>query len=161
MTRDGDGRRAAEHYRAKTVATWLAFAFGALGLHRFYLHGLGDRLGWLHPLPTAAGLLGVWRMDRLGQDDRLAWLLLPLLGLMLSQSMLCAIVYALTPDERWDARHNPGRPGAATGWGPVLGAIASLLVGGAVLVSTIAFGVQKLFEWRLGGTAAAERVQNR
>ena len=26
----------------KTLATWLAFLGGPLGLHRFYLHGFGD-----------------------------------------------------------------------------------------------------------------------
>ena len=43
----------------KTVAAWLAFVGGPLGLHRFYLHGLSDMLGWLLPLPTALGLYGV------------------------------------------------------------------------------------------------------
>ena len=40
----------------KTTAAWLAFLGGPLGLHRFYLHGLGDWLGWLLPIPTALGL---------------------------------------------------------------------------------------------------------
>ena len=35
----------------KTLATWLSFLGGPLGLHRFYLHGLGDWLGWLLPIP--------------------------------------------------------------------------------------------------------------
>lgn len=134
------------HYRSKTVATWLAFAGGALGLHRFYLRDLRDVAGWLHALPTLAGLVGVQRMRDLGQDDRLAWLLIPLLGVMISQGMLCAIVYGLTPDERWDARHNPGQAVRATRWGPVVGVIAALMVGGAVLMGTIAFSGQKLFE---------------
>jgi hypothetical protein len=137
------------HYRSKTVATWLAIALGTLGMHRFYLHGFGDKLGWLHPWPTALGLIGATRMRDLGQDDGLAWLLVPVLGLMISQAMLCAIVYGLTPDDKWDARHNPGAPGPATAWGPVLGAIAALMVGGAVLMGTIAFSGQKFFEWQL------------
>jgi len=141
-------------YRSKTVATWLALLVGSLGIHRFYLHGLRDRLGWLHPLPTLVGLGGVIRMRNLGQDDHLAWLLIPLIGLMLSQAMLCAIVYGLTPDEKWDARHNPGQPTHATRWAPVLGAIAALAVGGAVLMGTIAFTGQKIFEWQ-----AEESVQ--
>jgi hypothetical protein len=136
-------------YRSKTIATWLAVIGGSLGLHRFYLHGFGDRLGWLHALPTAVGLIGVQRMRNLGQDDRLAWLLIPLLGLMISQSMLCAIVYGLTPDARWDARHNRGHATRTTGWGPVLGVIAALLVGAAVLMGTVAFGGQRFFEWQL------------
>jgi len=29
--------------KSKTVATWLSFALGSLGAHRFYLHGWRDR----------------------------------------------------------------------------------------------------------------------
>jgi hypothetical protein len=137
------------HYRSKTLATWLAVGVGTLGLHRLYLRGFGDVWAWLHPLPTALGLVGALRMNELGQDDRIAWLLIPLLGLMIAQSMLVAIVWGLTSDERWDARHNPGQPVVRTGWGPVLGVITALLLGAAVLMGTIAFGVQKLFEWEL------------
>ncbi len=137
-------------YRSKTVAAWLTLALGALGAHRLYLHGARDRLAWAYPLPTLLGLVGVQRLRTLGQDDRLAWLLIPLLGLMLSLAMLTAIVYALTPDEKWDARHNPGRPVHPTGWGPVLAAVLALLLGGAVLMGTIAYGGQRFFEWQLG-----------
>jgi hypothetical protein len=136
-------------YRSKTVAAWLALTLGTLGLHRMYLYGLGDGWFWLHPLPTAVGLIGVVRMRALGQDDTLSWLLIPVLGLMISLAMLSAIVLALTPDEAWDARHNPGSEIVATSWGPVLAAITALLVGGAVLMGTIAFGGQKFFEWQL------------
>lgn len=137
-------------YRSKTLATWLALLLGTLGIHRFYLHGAKDLLGWLHPLPTLLGLAGVVRMQNLGQDDRTAWLLIPVFGLMFSLAMLTAIVYALTPDEKWDARHNPGHPGRGTRWGPVLAAIVALLLGGGVLMGTIAFGGQKFFEWQMG-----------
>ena len=136
-------------YKSKTLATWIALLGGSLGLHRFYLKGGRDGLAWLHPAPTLAGLAGVDRMLELGQDDKLAWLLLPLLGLMLAQAALCAIVYGLTPDERWDARHNPGTPVHATGWGPVLGAIAALMIGATALMSTIAFSGQRYFEWQV------------
>jgi hypothetical protein len=138
-------------YRSKTLATWIALVGGAFGLHRFYLHGPRDLWGWLHPLPTLIGLVGLVRLRELGQDDRLAWLLVPLLGLMLSIAMLSAIVCGLTPDERWDARHNPGLPGRSTAWGPVFGVILALLVGGIVLMGTVAYGGQKFFEWQLEG----------
>lgn len=147
-------------YRSKTLAAWLTLALGALGLHRLYLYGRRDRLFWAYPPPTLLGLLGVQRLRVLGQDDRLAWVLIPLLGLMLSLAMLTAIVYALTPDETWDARHNPGRPGHGTGWGPVLAAIAALLLGGAVLMGTIAYGGQRFFEWQLEPSSDAVRGQD-
>ena len=146
-------------YRSKTQAAWLTLALGAFGVHRLYLYGLRDRLAWAFPPPTLLGLLGVQRLRALGQDDRLAWLLIPLLGLMLSLAMLTAIVQALTPDEKWDARHNPGQPVHATGWGPVLAAIVALLLGGAVLMGTLAYGGQKFFEWQLG--PAVGRIQVR
>ena len=75
--------------------------------------------------------------------------LLPLLGLMVSITMFTAIFYALTPDERWDARHNPGRAGPGTGWGPVLAAIIAMLIGGGILMGTIAYSGQRFFEWQL------------
>lgn len=136
-------------YRSKTVAAWLALLLGAAGLHRIYLRGAADKLAWAHVPITALGLVGAERMSTLGQDDRLAWLLVPLLGLMLAQGALFAILYALTPDERWDARHNPGLPGRPTRWGAVLAAIAALMVGGVVLIGTIAFSIQKTFEVQL------------
>ncbi len=145
--------------RSKSVATWLAVIGGTLGLHRFYLYGWRDRLGWLYPLPTLLGLAGVQRMRAFGQDDRVAWVLIPVLGLMISLAMLNAIVYGLTSDEKWAARHAPGQPPQSTGWIPVLGVIVALLLGAAVLMGTVAFGMQHFFEWQLE-QPAAEAVQN-
>jgi 4-hydroxybenzoate polyprenyltransferase len=136
-------------YRSKTIAAWLAVFFGCLGAHRFYLRGVGDRLAWLYWPPTLLGLWGVLRMRALGQDDQLAWALIPLLGLALSAAMLAAIVLALTADEKWDGRHNPGHAVVPTGWGAVLAAITALMLGGVVLMGTLAFGIQKFFEWQL------------
>lgn len=132
--------------KSKTAATWLAFLGGSLGLHRLYLYGLRDVLGWLHVLPASLGVYGVMRMFELGQDDQVAWVLIPLLGLVLAASMLCAIVYGLTPDERWDARHNRGTPSRRSGWGAVFGVIGALMVGATVLMATIAFSAQRFFE---------------
>jgi len=134
--------------KSKTLATWLAVLGGGLGLHRLYLRGPRDPWAWAFWPPTLAGLVGVWRMRQFGQDDMLSWALIPLLGLSLSAAMLSAIVIGLTPDERWAERHGAaGEPPIASGWGPVLGVVAALMVGGAVLMGTIAFGGQKFFEW--------------
>jgi len=135
-------------YKSKTLATWIALVGGSVGLHRFYLHGLRDRWGWLFVWPTLLGVYGVQRMRVLGQDDTLAWVLIPLLGLMLAGTMLVAIVYGLTSDEKWDARHNPGASVHATGWGAVLGVIVALLLGAGVLMATVAFSGQRYFEYQ-------------
>lgn len=135
-------------YRSKTLATWIALLAGSLGLHRFYLHGLKDPWGWLFPLPTVIGILGVQRVRDFGQDDHAAWIMMPLLGVTLSVSMLTAVVYGLTADEKWHARFNArlASPPQA-GWGAVLGVIAALMVGAAILMATIAFSAQRYFEF--------------
>ncbi len=135
-------------YRSKTVTAWLALLLGTLGAHRLYLHGRRDFWAWLHPLPTLAGLVGVIRIRNLGQNDHIAWALAPLLGLMIAVATLSALVHALTPDEKWDARYNPGQPGHATAWGPVFAAIAALMLGGVGLMGAVAYGGQKFFEYQ-------------
>lgn len=142
--------------RSKTLATWLAVIGGPLGLHRFYLHGLKDPVGWLFPLPTLIGLVGVVRMLNLGQDDVVAWVLIPILGLSISAAMISAMVIGLTPDEKWAARSGVDEPLRETRWAPVLGVILALFVGGAVLMGSIAFAGQRYFEWQqLKADAAA------
>lgn len=139
--------------RSKALATWIALVGGALGLHRFYLHGLRDAWGWVFPLPTLLGAIGVERALALGQDDRLSWLLIPLLGLSLSVAMLMAIVYALTPDEVWDRRFNPDGPATHSGWVVVIGAALALLLGAGILMATVAFSGQRFFEYQLAAAA--------
>ena len=139
--------------RSKTLATWLAVLGGGLGVHRIYLHGAKDPWAWVFWPPTLAGLVGVLRMRQLGQDDMWSWALIPLLGLSLSAAMLSAIVIGLTPDERWATRFGEVR--RPSGWGAVLGVIAALLIGGTVLMGTIAFGGQKFFEWQQQAAGAA------
>jgi len=134
------------HLKSKTLATWLALLLGSLGAHRFYLKGWRDVAGWLHPLPALLGLAGALRMHNLGVDDHAAWLLIPLLGLALSAGMLAAIAIGLTPDDKWADRYQ--QPLKATGWGAVLGVIAALMVGGTVLMGTLAFAGEKFFEYQ-------------
>lgn len=134
--------------KSKALAAWLAVLLGLLGAHRFYLHGARDAVGWLHPLPSLAGIAGAVRMANLGQDDLAATWLVALLGLMLSVAMASALAIALTPEERWARRFGDRR--AASNWGTALAAVSALFVGGIALMGTIAYGMQKLFEWQLG-----------
>jgi TM2 domain-containing membrane protein YozV len=134
-------------YKSKTFATWLAVIAGSLGLHRFYLHGFRDRWGWLFIWPTLIGLYGVQRMRQLGGDDHLAWALIPLLGLMVAIGMFSAILYGLTPDERWNTRFNPTGPQHRMGWATIIGVVLALVIGGGVLMATLAFSAQRYFEY--------------
>lgn len=141
--------------KSKTVATWLALLGGSLGLHRFYLHGWRDLVGWSHPLPTLVGLYGIQRALAFGQDDGLSWALIPLLGITLAASMLAAIVYGLTSNEKWNARFNPFSPDAASGWLAIFGVVLALFFGTTVLMATIAFSGQRFFEYQIEAARAS------
>jgi hypothetical protein len=137
----------------KTLAAWLSFIGGPLGLHRFYLHGIFDVLGWLLPIPTALGLYGIQRMGQFGQDDQLSWLLLPLLGFVIAGCSLQAILFALTPAQTWNARYNPAQDlnasAGQTHWLTVAAMVAALMIGAAVLMASFAFSFQRYFEHQI------------
>jgi len=137
----------------KTLATWLTFWGGPLGLHRFYLKGLGDMLGWLLPVPTALGIYGIQRVQAFGLDDQLSWVLIPCLGFTIAGCALTAIVYGLMPVEKWNAKFNPQSAADATAgqtnWLTVFGIATSLLIGTTILMSSLAFSFQMYFEYQI------------
>ncbi len=139
--------------KSKTLSVWLTFFGGPLGLHRFYLYGLGDLLGWLLPIPTALGLYGIQRVQELGVDDHASWVLIPLLGFTIAGCALCAIVYGLMPREKWNARFHAQAdaqaPAGATNWLTVFGLAAALMIGTGVLMASIAFSFQRYFEYQI------------
>jgi hypothetical protein len=136
----------------KTLAAWLAFLGGPLGLHRFYLHGLGDLLGWFLPIPTALGLYGIQRVQDYGLDDPWSWVLMPLLGFTIAGCALTAIIYGLMAPEKWNKRFNPGTldaPAGATNWLTIGAVVLALLLGTTVLMSSIVFSFQRYFEYQI------------
>ena len=137
----------------KTLAAWLAFLGGPLGLHRFYLFGRHDWLGWLMPVPTLLGLYGFQRMRQFGVDDQLSWVLLPVLGFCLAACALTAIFYGLMTPEKWNARFNPKAAADAqagqTSWLTIGAVVLSLLIGCTALLSGIALSFQHYFEYQI------------
>jgi hypothetical protein len=137
----------------KTVAAWLALAGGPLGLHRFYLNGFGDLLGWLLPIPTAIGLYGIERVRLYGLDDAWSWVLVPILGFTIAGCALMAIIYGLMPREKWNARFNPqGGPEAsagATNWFTIAAVVLALAFGTICLMSSIVYGFEKYFDYQV------------
>ena len=137
----------------KTLAAWLTFVGGPLGLHRFYLRGFGDMLGWMLPIPTALGIYGIERARLYGLDDLWSWLLIPLIGFTIAGCALTAIIYGLMTPEKWNNRFNAGAapdalPGR-TGWLTIGAIVVSLFFGTTVLLSSIAFSFQRYFEYQV------------
>lgn len=137
----------------KTLAAWLAFLGGPLGLHRFYLFGWNDWLGWLLPLPTLLGLYGLERMRDFGVDDQVSWVLLPILGFCIAGCALNAIVYGLMTPEKWNAKFNPKAALEASAgqsnWLTVAAIALSLMIGCTALLSGMALSFQHYFEYQI------------
>lgn len=145
----------------KTTAVWLALTLGSFGLHRFYLRGFGDWIGWLFPIPTALGWWGIDRAITFGQDDTLSWVLMPLLGLSISISCLMGIVYALADRAAWNRRYNADQddqsPAGQTQWLTIGALIACLMIGTVAFMATLTFSFQRYFEHQVEAAKALTR----
>ena len=137
----------------KTLAAWLAFLGGAFGLHRFYLYGMRDWLGWLLPVPSLFGLYGIVRANTLGLDDPWSWVLVPLLGMTVASCALVAIIYGLMTREKWNAKFNAQASEDAvaggTNWYTIFAIVLSLMFGTGVLMATLAWGFYNYFNWQV------------
>jgi hypothetical protein len=137
----------------KTLAAWLAFLGGPVGLHRFYLHGTQDIIGWLLPVPTLLGLYGIARVQQFGVDDPWSWVLVPTLGFTIAGCSLMAIIYGLMTREQWNARFNRGAAeddiAGATSWFTIGAIVLSLMIGTTCLMASIAYSFQKYFEYQV------------
>lgn len=137
----------------KTLAAWLAFVGGPFGLHRFYLFGRTDWIGWLLPIPSLMGIYGILRARALGLDDPWSWVLIPLLGFTIAACSINALVYGLMSTEKWNHRFNPASPADArdghTNWLTVGALVAALMVGTTVLMASLAFSFQHYFEYQV------------
>jgi len=131
-------------HKNKIVATLLALLLGGLGAHRFYLKGGADRLGVLHlcALPLTGILYGAVKPHPF-------YIVLPLLVSFIA-GFIEALVIGLTPDEKWDAKHNAGSGRQSQShWVLVLLLVVTMLVGAIVLIGTMA----RLFDLLFTGGA--------
>ncbi len=126
-------------FRHKALAALLAATGGAFGADRIYL---GQRLWWL-PLGITLGavplLVGVKN-----------WYQTPAFFVVVGPviaGFIQALVIALTPDAKFDARFNTETNRRNnSGWGAVLVAIAALAVGAIVLLTTIALLFNAIYD---------------
>ncbi|MNK11235.1 TM2 domain protein [compost metagenome] len=101
-------------HKNKTLATLLATLFGGIGLHRFYLYGKKDIWAWVHILCFPFSIFA---------------------------GFIAALVFGLTPDEKWDAQHNAhsGRT-SDSGWAVIVLVVLTFALGSTALIATIARG---------------------
>ena len=104
-------------FRNKTLATLLAAVGGTFGVHRFYLVGPHRLLPWLYVA--------------------FFWTMIPTFA-----GFVEALRFALTPDERWDARWNAGSGRTSdSGWLVILLAILTMTGGVTLLMTVLSFAI--------------------
>jgi hypothetical protein len=130
-------------FKHKAFAALLAFLLGGLGAHRLYL---GLRFWWLPLAVTMAMVPLLIGVRNWYQSPAFFIAMAPVIA-----GFLHALVLALMPDEKFDARYNPrAERRNGSGWDAVLVAIATLFVGTTVLMTTLVLLFQTYFEYSLG-----------
>lgn len=134
-------------FRSKTLTALLAFLFGSLGAHRFYLYGWKDLAGWAHVLATIIGTPGFLLLAATQRTATLGWGLALPGAISLLAAFLAALVYGLRADDKWDSQFNAGTGRhSRSGWGVVFIVIFSLLIGAFLLMTGLALAFQTYFE---------------
>ncbi len=126
-------------FRHKAFAALLAALTGAFGLNRLYL---GQRLWWLPLGVTLAALPLLIGVENWYQTPAFFVVMVPVVA-----GFIQALVIALMPDDRFDARFNAGHSRRNhSGWDAVLVAVVTLMGGAVALMTTIALLTQTYFE---------------
>jgi len=131
------------HFRHKALAALLAFLGGGLGAHRIYL---GKRRWWLPLSVTLVMIPLLIGVRNWYQTPAFFIVMVPIIA-----GFFEAVVLALTPDPKFDARFNPdSKRTNQSGWDAVLVAILTLMVGATILMTTLVLLFQTWFEYSLG-----------
>jgi TM2 domain-containing membrane protein YozV len=134
-------------FHSKTLTAALAFFFGSLGAHRFYLYGFRDVFGWAHLVGTIIGIPGVLLLVATQRAATIGWWLAVPGAVSLFAAFLAAIVYGLRPDQKWDAQFNAQTDKhSRSGWAVIFVVIFSLFFGAFLLMSGLALAFQTYFE---------------
>lgn len=125
----------------KTLTCLLAAVFGGIGLHRFYLYGRKDVFGWLHAASLPVSALAVLLLSNTHALFA---------GILLILSVLCgfleALVIGLSPDDKWDAQHNPeSSQQSESHWVLALILVLTLGVGATAVIALLARSFDLLF----------------
>lgn len=126
-------------HRDKVTLAWLAGVLGVFSIHWWYL---GRPHAWVMTTFSVTMLV-------LAQFHPVWWDNVPFLLLFLpvSAGIIEALVFALTTDEKFDARYNPhSGQKTKTGWDAVIAAIVTTFIGGAIMVFGLAMAVIYLYK---------------
>ncbi|PVY68487.1 TM2 domain-containing protein [Pusillimonas noertemannii] len=133
------GRTEPAWHRSKVIVALLAAMLGVFGAHWWYL---GRPRAWMVTLASCVLIV-------LAQFYPVWWDNPPFLLLIVpvTAGFIEALVFSLKPDAWFDARYNAGSGKTTrTGWGPVLIAIFTTLLGSSVMLFGIALIVMHVYK---------------
>jgi len=129
----------APRFHHKALAALLAFAAGGAGLQHAYL---GRRYWWLALLVTVACVPWLVGVKGWYQQPAFFIAMVPVIA-----GFVEAVVLALTPDAKFDARHNAALERRNhSGWDAVLVAILTMTVGMIIALTAIVLLMQTIVE---------------
>jgi len=127
------------YFRHKAFSALLAALLGSLGVHRVYL---GLRLWWLPISVTMLTLPLLIGVHNWYQTPAFFILMIPVIA-----GFIHALILALMPDEKFDARYNlKSARKNNSGWNAVLIAILTLGLGAIIVMTWLALLLQTVFE---------------
>jgi TM2 domain-containing membrane protein YozV len=121
-------------HKNKTLATFLAFALGSTGLHRFYLYGTKDLFAWLYLLSLPITALAIFVFSDINPlFTSSLWIFAVLVA------ALEAFTLGLKEDDKWDAIHNADSGKTSdSNWVVVLFLCLNLMMSFTVLIAYMA-----------------------
>jgi hypothetical protein len=126
-------------HRSKVLVAWLAGLLGVFGAHWWYLKRRG---AWAITSYTVLMLVLSFTVFDSWWDNP-AFLSL---NILFAAGFIESAVFALKPDEAFDARYNPNSGQVTrTGWNAVIVAILATFLGGTVVVAGIAMTVMHVY----------------
>jgi len=140
--------------KSKLLTVLLAFLFGSVGAHRFYLKGGRDFWAWSQVFAMGLGAIGVallWSTQRASVPG---WACAIIGGASVLAGFLSALVYGLRPDDKWDAQFNADGTPTRSGWPVVLLTILTLMIGTGLLMAGLAITFQTYFETQVQAAKA-------
>ncbi|ANA34271.1 hypothetical protein R82526_00905 [Ralstonia mannitolilytica] len=132
--------------KSKLLTVLLAFLFGSVGAHRFYLRGTRDFWAWAQVMAMVLGAIGVallWSTQRASMPG---WVCAIIGASSVLAGFLSALVYGLRPDDKWDAQFNARGTPTRSGWPVVVLTILTLMIGTGLLMAGLAITFQTYFE---------------
>ncbi len=126
------------HHRSKVAAAWLACLLGVFGAHWWYM---GRRGAWAVTAFSVAMLVLSQFYPVWWDNPAFLALIIPI-----SDGFIEALVFALKPDDAFDAKYNRSSGKTTrTGWNAVIVAILTTFFGGTIFVFGIALIVMHIY----------------